>query len=247
MKLGKLPARLEATTFKLTDYISLPKPPTKFGHYQLETTWGMLGNDQYGDCVWAGAGHETMLWNKEANKEVTVTEQDALADYSTVTGFNPSDPATDKGTDMQVAAAYRRKTGISAQDGKHKVLAYLALEVSNEIQLRQAIYLFSAVGIGIQFPASAMTQFKGGKPWTVVKGSKIEGGHYVPAVGYDSKYIYVVTWGQIQKMSWGFFKLYNDESLAYLSTEDLTNNESLEGFNLSQLQTDLNALSGSQT
>jgi hypothetical protein len=32
--------------------------------------WGMLGNDHYGDCVWAGAAHETMLWNKEAARNV---------------------------------------------------------------------------------------------------------------------------------------------------------------------------------
>lgn len=240
-KLGKLPARLDAVKFKLTNYISL-SPPSKSGHYTLEKLpWGMLGNDTVGDCVLAGAGHETMLWNTEAGKSVTVTTQDALSDYSAITGYNPNEPNSDQGTDMAAAASYRRKTGIKGEDGRHKITAYLALEVSNQTQLKQAIYLFSAVGVGIQFPSSAMTQFNNGKPWTVTSSS-IESGHYIPAVGYDSKYVYVITWGKVQKMTWGFFKKYNDESIAYLSNEMLTKDKSLEGFNVAQLESDLKGL-----
>jgi hypothetical protein len=241
LKLGKTPARPGAVKFKLTDYLALPKPPAKYGHYSLIPSWGMLGNDQYGDCVWAGAGHEVMLWNKEANRAVLFTDQDVLSDYSAVTGFNPNDPNSDQGTDMTVAASYRRKTGVTAHGLRHKVLAYLALPVGDTTQLKQAVYLFGAVGVGIQFPASAMTQFNNGKPWSVTS-SAIEGGHYIPCVGYDSKYFYVVTWGKVQKCTYGFIKKYMDEAIAYLSAEMLTNNKSLEGFDLTALQGDLQSL-----
>lgn len=87
-----------------------------------------------------------------------------------------------------------------------------------------------------------MDQFNAGKAWTVVKGSPIDGGHYVPAIGYDSRYVYVVTWGKVQKMSWGFFAKYCDEAIAYLSTEMLLNGKSLEGFDVNQLNADLSAL-----
>ena len=74
-KLGKKPARPGAVKFKLANYLEklkLPTPPKVFGHEGLiGANWGMLGNDQYGDCVWAGAAHETMLWNKEAARTVT--------------------------------------------------------------------------------------------------------------------------------------------------------------------------------
>lgn len=245
LKLGKLPARPGAVSFKLTKYITaaLPKAPAKYGHQSLQKApWGMLGNDDYGDCVWAGAGHETMLYNAESGTSVVPTTQEVLSDYSKVTGFNPKDPNTDQGTDMTVAASYRRKTGVLGASKRHKVAAYLALRVGDETQLKQAISLFSAVGIGINFPVSAMDQFNAGKPWTVVAKSPIDGGHYIPAVGYDSQYVYIVTWGKIQKMSWGFFKKYNDESLVYISEEMLKNDTSLDGFNLSQLQTDLKSL-----
>lgn len=242
MKLGKLPARPDSIKFKLSNYaVNLPAPPTKFGHQSLETSWGMLGNDNYGDCVWAGAAHETMLWNKEANKDVKFTDADVLSDYSAVTGFNPSDPNSDQGTDMQIAASYRRKTGIKAEDTRHKVSAYLGLKLQNYLELRTAIYLFSGVGIGIKFPSSAMTQFNQGKSWSVTY-APIEGGHYVPAVGYTGRYIYVVTWGKIQKMTWGFFKKYCDEAVCYLTDEMFTNGKSLEGFDLTSLQNDLGQL-----
>ena len=244
-KLGKTPAREDAVSFKLQTYLDtavLPSPPKRYTKHDTMVTqpWSMLGNDAWGDCVFAGAAHETMLWNAEANSTVTFTDQAVLSDYSAVTGFDPSDPATDKGTDMQVAASYRRRTGVVDGAGnRHQVAAYLAIQPSGETDLKTAIYLFSNAGIGIRFPGSAMDQFKAGKPWTVVAGAAIEGGHYVPAIGYDSRYVYVVTWGRLQKMSWQFFTQYCDEALCYLSTEMLTDGKNLEGFDVAQLQADL--------
>lgn len=244
MKLGKLPARKDSIKLKLADYLVAQTPPTKAGHQNLVLDWdGLLGNDQYGDCVWAGAAHETILWNTEAKQSVTFTEQSVLSDYSAVTGFNPKKPATDKGTDVQIAASYRLKTGVKDETGKrHQVAAYLAIDQKNLSQLRQAIYQFSNVGIGIEFPSSAMTQFNDGKPWSVVNGAKIEGGHYIPAIGYDSQYIYVVTWGKLQKMTWGFYAKYCDEAIVYLSDEMLSGGKSIDGFNATQLQADLSQL-----
>jgi hypothetical protein len=248
-KLGKTAARPGAVKFKLASYLikpQLPTPPKVFGHQGLVgTKWQMLGNDKYGDCVWAGAAHETMLWNKEADRTVVFNNTSVLKDYSAVTGFNPNDPNTDQGTDMQVAASYRRKTGVLDEHNKrHKVIAYLGLKVGDPDQLALAIYLFGATGIGIKFPNTAMDQFNAGKPWDVAAGAKIEGGHYIPGVGRDVKGNFViVTWGKIQLMTPRFYKKYCDECVAYVSAEALTTGgKTLEGLNLAQLQSDLNAL-----
>jgi hypothetical protein len=246
-KLGKLPARKDSVTFKLVSYLNMgqaPQAPTSVSAKKwYPKAWDMLGNDQFGDCVWAGAAHETMLWNDEAKRIVTFTDNAVLSDYSAVTGFNVNDPNSDQGTDMQVAASYRRKTGIvDSQNNRHKVAAYLALTPKNVAQLKQAIYLFGAVGVGIEFPDSAMTQFDQNKPWSVVKGASIEGGHYIAAVGYTKEYVYVVTWGKVIRMTWAFFEKYNDESVVYLSEEMLTNGLTPTGFNEAQLQADLKAL-----
>jgi hypothetical protein len=245
-KLGKTPARPGAVKMKLTAYLSkaqLPVPPANFGHYDLISKYGMLGNDDYGDCVWAGAAHETMMWCKEVDSVVTFTDKGVLGDYSKVTRFKPNDPSTDQGTDMQVAASYRRKTGVKDADGKrHKVVAYLALAKGNLEQHLSAAYLFGAVGVGIKFPKSAMDQFNAGKPWDVVAGSPIEGGHYIPFVGRRNGNLLVVTWGKVQEMTQRFFEEYNDESVVYLTKEDLKAGVTPEGFNVKQLTADLAAL-----
>ncbi len=140
---------------------------------------------------------------------------------------------------MQVAASYRKKTGVKdAQGNRHKVAAYLAITPGNLAEHYIAMYLFGAVGIGIKVPNNAIDQFKAGKPWSVTKGSSIEGGHYVPLVAHRGNLL-CVTWGKVQQMTASFFKKYNDESVVYISQEILNNGKSLEGFDLAQLQADL--------
>jgi hypothetical protein len=241
-RLGKLPARPGAISLQFKTYATkLPAAPAAAGHDTLVKDWGMLGNDDYGDCVFAGAGHETMLWNAEANKTVTVGRAQALAAYTAVTGFNPMDPNTDQGTDMEVAAKWRRKTGIpDTTNTRHTIGAYVNVAKGNASEVKDAIYYFGAVGIGWELPKSAMDQFDAGKPWTIVKGSTIDGGHYTPAIAYDADYLYIVTWGQLQKVAWDFFKKYNDESIGYLSKEMIgSSGHSLEGFDLATLTADL--------
>jgi hypothetical protein len=261
LKLGKKPAREDAVAFKLVSFLkggmaSLPTAPAVFGHYDLIGQAGMLGNDQYGDCVFAGGDHETMLWTAIGGSKVTFTDSAALSDYSAVTGFNPNDPNSDQGTDMEEAAKYRRKTGlVDGRGRRHTIDAYLELPgvsargANNPATLLPAIassaYVFGAIGIGIEFPESAMQQFNAGQPWSIVKGSPIQGGHYVPLVGRRANGNYVViTWGELQEVTPAFLTEYVDEAIAYVSIEQLKNGKNLEGFDLSTLQADLAALSG---
>lgn len=248
MKLGKLPARPGAVSFAFARYFDaakLPTPPAVFGHEALVSSYGMLGNDQYGDCVWAGAAHETMLWAKEGGTTDTFTPASVLSDYSAVTGFNPADPASDKGTDVGVAAKYRRTTGIlDAAGNRHRVMAYVAVPQTSLTSLATAAYVLGSVGLGIRFPESAMQQFTANQPWAVVPGATIEGGHYVPIVGRLASGNYVVvTWGRTQEVTPGFIQEYADEAVGYLSQEFIqASGQTLEGFDLAQLQTDLAAL-----
>lgn len=247
MKLGKKPARAGAVQFAFTDYFDkskLPKPPAVFGLQRIVHSWGMLGNDKYGDCVWAGAAHETMLWCKEAGAETSFTDADVLSDYSAVTGFVPARPDTDNGTDMQEAAEYRRKTGNLDRNGvRHKIDSYVSLKVANLDDLMVATYLLGAVGVGIQMPNTADVQFDNAEPWDVVPKAEIDGGHYIPVFGRNSRgNILLVTWGRLHAMTPAFFERYNDEMIAYLSIERLRKSVSPEGFNYAALASDLAAL-----
>lgn len=244
-KLGKLPARKDAVTFKFTQYTNLPAVPNKGGHMQLVSgDNNMFGNDELGDCVCAEAGHGTLYYNHEAGNTVNLTTDNIVALYSAITGYKPGDSSTDQGTDMQAAASYRRKNGLNDANGKtHKILAYLDLGVSNRDNLKKAIYYFGGAGIGFNFPEYAMEQFQQGQTWHVqAKDSELDGGHDVFAFGYDTQYVYVISWGKVVKMTWGFFDKFNDETLVYLTQENIKNGKTLEGLNLIQLEADLKQL-----
>lgn len=247
-KFGKLPARPDSVKLKLTDYASaLPTAPKTFGHYGLVSAWNMLGNDQYGDCVWAGAAHETMMQSLEGGHgALPFTDQCVLSDYSACTGFNANDPNTDQGTDMATAAAYRQKTGIVDANGtRHKVDAYVSVAKGDLDQTMSAAYVFGAVGIGIECPDFMMTQFSDGQPWDYTGQSySIEGGHYIPVVGRNSAgNILVITWGRLHAMTPAFFAKFNDETIAYINLDILNGKGySPENFNEAALQADLKLL-----
>lgn len=248
MKFGKKPARENAVTFRFARYFdksALPTPPLRFGRFNRVKEWGVLGNNDYGDCVWAGAAHEHMLWHTANKRPINFTEHNVLSDYSAATGFDPKDPNTDGGSDMQEAASYRRKTGIVDKDGKrHTIDAYVAINAGDYDTLMLATYLFGATGIGIQFPSSAEDQFKYQQPWDMKSGAKLEGGHYIPIVGRNSAgHILCVTWGRLHAMTRAFFEAYCDEAIAYLSTDWLDNELiSPEGYDLVALKRDLSAI-----
>jgi hypothetical protein len=247
---GKLPATPGAVSFKFARYFdeaALPTPPRRFGrsHY-VKQPWGELGNDLCGNCVWAGGDHETMLLNAVHGVTVRVTAQNAISDYSAMTGYRPGNPLTDRGTDMSKAADYRRTTGLIDSAGvRHKIDAYVSMHPGDFDTIKLATYLFGAVGFGFVFPSTAKSQFIHEQPWDVVPGAFIDGGHYVPIFDANSAgNLVCCTWGRLQAITPNFVSAYNDEALAYLSLEWLDKNTMLnpDNFDRAALVKDLAAL-----
>jgi hypothetical protein len=254
MKLGLKPFVPDPRDLKFRSFRTsepLPKHPASFGHDMLIRKWGMLGNDKYGDCVFAGFAHQVMGWNRVTGKKVAFNDECVLSDYAACTGFNPSDPDSDQGTDMREAAKYFQKTGIVDMKGnRHKIGAYLFISPQNYESFVESIWLFVNAGIGFNFPASAMNQFNQRKPWTVVTKSPIEGGHYVPSVAWRDTILdkakesdpQTVTWSRKQAMSKAFYLKYNMQTMVCISEEMLTEGKSPEGFDLAALQSALRKL-----
>jgi hypothetical protein len=252
---GKADATRDDRDFKFARYRTaepLPTPPDDWGYDNVipQGGWGMLGNDQWGDCVWAGAAHEHLLTSKVAGSPAAFDDTGVLADYSAATGFDanagpPGSNPTDRGTNVRTALGYRRTTGILDAAGKrHKIGAYLALDVDkikggDFTEVAEAAYLFGAVGIGIQVPQSAETEFSEHKMWSFHEGSPNVGGHYVPIVAHR-RHIECVTWGRVQPMGHRFCSTYIDEAWAIVNPDFLdVNGESPQGFNIDELQADL--------
>jgi hypothetical protein len=250
-KRGKLPPQPKPTDFKLSRYVdlsALAEPPRVFGFGGLYPDWGMLGNDRYGDCVFAGGDHETMIFNRErGGVDVPFDADAALGDYSAVTGFSKGDPSSDQGAVVADAAAYRRDTGLADSNGdRHKIAAYVSIDPKDFGLLMRCAFEFTAVGIGFEFPESAWDQFDHGEFWDVVPGTPApESGHYVPVVGSRNSAARAtcVTWGRRQQLTKRFYETYNDESWVYVSEEQIrSDGKGLHGFDIERLKADLAAL-----
>ena len=164
--------------------------------------------------------------------------------YEAVSGYNPATGQNDNGARMQDVLSYWRKTGIAG----HKILAFAQVDDTNVSLLDTALATFGALYVGINFPGSAMTQFNQGKPWDVVPGATIEGGHAIHVGSYDPAGPVgwkLVTWGAIQGMTQAFWDRYVEEAWIVITPEWLnTNGTSPAGLDLHGLGEDLAALTG---
>lgn len=249
LKLGKQVARHDPRTLLLASYISpaLPAPPAGADLTSKVKSWGMMENDEIGDCTCAAAGHLIMEWTANAGqKMVTPTDQQIVAAYSAITGYNPQTGANDNGAVEIDVLNYWRQSGIAGR----KIGAFAALEPSNHIHVMDSVYIFEGCYIGLQLPISAQAQVQNHQPWSVPPGGPTGdgkpgswGGHAVPVVAYDARGVTVVTWGALQTMTWSFWEAYCDEAYAIISNDYLTaKKETPAGFNLAQLQADLEDL-----
>jgi hypothetical protein len=249
LKLGKHVARHDPRTLLLASYATpaLPAPPAKLNlATKVKDRWGMMDNDQLGDCTCAAAGHLIMEWTANASKMVTPPDSAIVDAYSAITGYNPKTGANDNGANELDVLNYWRQTGIAG----HKIQAFVALEPSNKTHIMDGIWIFGGCYIGVALPKSAQAQTSNKQPWSVppsgtggdgAPGSW--GGHAVPVVAYDSRGLTVVTWGALQTMTWGFWEAYCDEAYAILSPDFLQQKGGKtvapSGFDIAQLQADL--------
>jgi hypothetical protein len=247
LKLGKQAARRDPRTLMLASYITaaLPAPPASCDlSAKVGPSWGMMDNDQIGDCTCAAAGHLLMEWTANAGKKkFTPTDKQIVAAYTAITGYNPTTGANDNGANEIDVLNYWRQSGIAA----HKIGAYAALEPSNHSNVMDAVYIFEGCYIGLALPISAQGQTQNQQPWSVPPGGTTGdgapgswGGHAVPVVAYDARTITVVTWGALQAMTWSFWDAYCDESYAIISNDYLNGKKQApQGFSLQELQADL--------
>ncbi|HUC28724.1 MAG TPA: hypothetical protein VMR80_04030 [Candidatus Acidoferrum sp.] len=249
LKLGKQAARHDPRTLLLASYVTpaLPTPPASFDLTAKVKSWGMMVNDQIGDCTCATAGHLLMEWTANAGKKMfTPTDKQIIAAYSAITGYNPATGANDNGAVEIDVLNYWRQSGIAG----HKIGAYVALEPANHIHVMDSVYVFEGCYIGLQLPISAQAQVQNHQPWSVPPGGPTGdgkpgswGGHAIPVVAYDARGVTAVTWGALQAMTWTFWEAYCEEAYAILSNDYLDGKKQApQGFSLQQLQADLGDL-----
>jgi len=239
MKLGRRVVKRDSRTLKLGKYFKsgLPPAPAAKDWTTGVQNWGMMLNDQHGDCTIAAAAHAIQVWTAHTGAQVTLPDATVLDYFEKWDGYNPKDPNTDAGgVELNVLNQWRK----SAFD-THKLIAFADPVYNNLDEIRQAITLFGGVYIGVSLPMTAKTQ----AVWDVAPNGGADakpgswGGHAVFVPKYDATSFTCVTWGELKQMTVAFWNEYVDEAHALLSHDWLAAKGSPSGFALEELKTDL--------
>ncbi len=125
-----------------------------------------------------------------------------------------------------------------------KIAGYAPVRLGTAVELRQVVAFYGAVYAGVRMPSIAMQQFQDGQPWALTGTSAdydLAGGHAVPVVAYGPTELFVVTWGQIQPVTWDWWQTYAEEAWAVLSSEIVAAGGYV-GLDVAQLQADISSL-----
>lgn len=245
---GRQPALIPAGLKDLTYYVagSLPKPPPSVavpvvpnpGSAGGGGLWGMDGNDSKGNCGIAGLNHgfraDAAL--VKAKGYVPATAAQCLSYYATY------DHNQDVGVVLSAYLTYVQKNKFygSTIEG----FAPVGYSDIPTLQFCIANYGFAYVGINV---TDAMMQACEGatwQPWTqAMLSSPLDGGHCVILVGYDDEFLYCVTWGGVQKITYGAWHGMSDEAWAVITGTQVAANGDGRGVNLAALKSDISKLS----
>jgi hypothetical protein len=208
-----------ATMLRLTEVMpNLPPAPRSVDWYakaEAAGPWGMLGNDTYGCCAPAAMLHWLMARTCYAGIPFIPVTDDCLRLYSCSTNppFDPTDPATDMGTNGADMMNYCLRNSM-IQERDDRLLLALPLNPSNMEELRQAIDLCCGIGVGQRFPEAWNTS----RDWDATS-SPVEGRHFTYLPGYDrtasgSTVFQVITWGERVQQTQAGAEQFIDEAWA---------------------------------
>jgi hypothetical protein len=247
-RLGRKPNDPSRPRIRLAAHLNVASPPPDEAMWTGVPDWGVLLNDQLGDCTCAGDGHlAEILTFYGQGTETVITDAQVLAAYEAVGGYDPNagppgENPTDQGATVQAALGYLRKPGV----GGVAIAAFAEVDPANLTEIKAACGELGPLSAGVNLPAVAQKQFGDGQPWDVVADDGgIEGGHCIVLAGYDPEFLYFITWGKVQKATYAWWAKYGEEIWAVVSQDWVSaKGDDPEGVNLSSLGTEFAELTG---
>jgi hypothetical protein len=230
LKLGRLPQKPVGRRFAIKyahEYMAAAIPPPV---YPIDvsrgiTAWGMLGNDQYGDCGEAGQLHYQM-----ATGAAGFSDQQAIDEYLTFTN------GQDNGVVLADFLLWLYQKG--------EILGFAPVDLSNRAQADSLLQIFHGLYVGVSLTPDAQQLFQVSR-WTMANGEQPDPqlGHCILQVAADvaqddDTY---VTWGALQGASRAWTTACVDEAWVVITTQDQAASANLD---LLALFTDIDALGG---
>jgi hypothetical protein len=194
--------------------------------------WGMMANDQYGNCVFAGFGHLVQGQSVNARGVArTIPDATLLGWYGDVTGFDPKKPSTDNGTVPLDALKCLTRKG--------EIVAYGRVDPDNDAHVVAALQLFGGLYASYALPLA----WQGQDTWGIGQDTRGNwepyswGGHMVNHVGHDRRCdLDTITWGRRVTVTNAARRTYCRELYAVITEDWLqANGASIQGFDLAGL------------
>jgi hypothetical protein len=200
--------------------VELPPVPDEIDWLSaLEPDCGIYGNDEWGDCFFAGAYHQAQLWLKQVSKlDASETTETVLQAYSECTGFNQNDPTTDNGTDPNDGLKYWMNTGLptGTLGGRRKIRGFFECRPQD---VNRVMWECGGVGLGIKVFKNIQPDDGSPPPdvWDFVPGSEVAGLHYVVAGKWSKKdgLYFIETWGASKRYALTENYMQNGLDVAY--------------------------------
>lgn len=224
LKLGKLPARIDERTIRLSSIIRKELLPPLPMYYDLDEALGgidnnrMFLNDQYGDCVIAARAHQTFRFEKfEQGRQIKISDQEVIDQYFKETGGG------DWGLVLLSSLNYWRQEGWPVGGKNYTIYAFAAVDWKDHDEVCHCIHLLDGVNFGMKVYQNDLDQFNANKPWQLTENDgEFRGGHgvYLHVYGYDDQSIVCTTWGRRQRMSWKFWDKRVDEAFGIVDNRN---------------------------
>jgi len=239
-RFGKHPPKTDYRTLRFRDYLTaqLAAPSAAFNvldkvYSNLHVTdaaqlFPMDGNDRLGDCTIAALAHAITVYRGLVDTRRIMAEKAVTKLYMHLTG------GIDSGLNELDVLNYWRQHSVDVD----KILAFAKVDPKNHVHIQQAIQIFGGVYIGFQVQENCVEQFNAHQPW--ILGRLTQDGHAVFVTGYDQNAVTVLTWGNTQQGTWAWWDECVDEAYAIVPPE--AKKHGFSGFNLAELESDLNAV-----
>jgi hypothetical protein len=230
-RLGRTPSPPDDRTLRLAKYAprKLPPVPSEIRWDKSVKSWPMAGNNRYGDCTFATASHLIQQWTTSKKRPCVITDSAVIQLYLR---YSPHDT----GYDILTRLTLWRTTGLWADH----IYAFAAIDLHDTERLRATIATLGPVDAGVLLPRA----WQSDEIWDLGPGPDYRigswGSHSVPIVGYDSDFLYCVTWGQVQKLTYGAWHRYFDEDYAIIAPDWIAPDALTPlGYDLAALRADL--------
>jgi hypothetical protein len=224
----------------------LAPPPASVNYVaNMPQTFGMMLNDNLGDCTCAAFYHARQVWTFNADKaESTAPDSDVEDLYEQACGYNPQTPGPGPGGNEQHVLQFLLKTGapIGAAGGQRdKILAFVEVDPRNTDDVKRTINDCGVAYIGFPVPENVTYN---NRTWDYEPTAKMTGdGHAVVLVGYDANAATAISWGQLYTVTWSFITNIVDEIYALADPDWVANTKKTPGgLTIAQLEAQMKTL-----